>query len=164
MTYLGTLTSFHTIISLVAIAAGGVAVVGLFRDGDHRLWTKLFLVTAIATSATGFLFPYSGVTPAMIVGGVALAILALVLAAFYLYRLDGAWRWIYAAGMVASLYLLVFVGVVQAFQKIAFLSSLAPTQSETPFLVAQVVTLAFFLVVGIVASRGYRPQPVGTTR
>jgi hypothetical protein len=162
MSYLSALTLIHTAISLVAIGAGAVAAVGLFRGGAFRSWTNLFLVTAALTSITGFAFPPlgGGATPAQVTGAVALAILVVVLVAFYRFRLARAWRWIYAAGMVASLYLLVFVGVVQAFQKIAFLGDLAPTQSELPFVIAQLVTLAFFVGLGLMAARRFRPEVV----
>ncbi|HZH12000.1 MAG TPA: hypothetical protein VEZ24_16735 [Microvirga sp.] len=158
MSYLTAFTIFHTIISLIAIGAGAVAIIGLFFGGMFRSGTNVFLVTAVATNVTGFLFPFRGVTPAMIVGVIALVILAVVLVAFYRFRVAQSWRWIYAAGMVASLYLLVFVGVVQAFQKIAFLNGLAPTQSEPPFVIAQAVTLVFFAILGWMAARSYRPE------
>jgi hypothetical protein len=162
LSYITALTIVHTIISLIAIGAGAVAVIGLFRGGVSRFWTNLFLVTAVLTSLTGFIFPFAGITPAQITGVLALAILAVVLVAFYRFHLTRAWRWIYAAGMVASLYLLVFIGVVQAFLKIAFLNGLAPTQSERPFVVAQLATLAFFVVVGFMAARRYRPDDAAT--
>ena len=158
MSYLAAITVFHTAISLVAIVAGAIAIVDMLRSGTFRFWAKLFLVTAVVTSVTGFFFPLKGITPAQVVGVLALVILAIVLVAFYRFQVAQAWRWIYAAGMVASLYLLVFVGVVQAFQKIAFLNGLAPTGSELPFLIAQGATLVFFLAVGIAAARRYRPE------
>jgi hypothetical protein len=160
MSYLAAITLFHTAVSFIAIGAGAVAVVGLFRGGAFRFWTNLFLVTAVTTSVTGFAFPLNSITPAMITGVVALVILAIVLVAFYRVHVAQSWRWIYAAGMVASLYLLVFVGVVQAFQKTAYLNGLAPTQSELPFVIAQGTTLAVFVVLGILASRHYRPEDI----
>jgi hypothetical protein len=135
-----------------------VAVIGVLRDGAFRSWTNLFLVAAVVTSITGFFFPFEGVTPAQIVGVIALVILAIVLLAFYRFHGARSWRWIYAAGTVASLYLLVFVGVVQAFQKVVFLNGFAPTGSELPFVIAQGVTLLFFATVGILAAMRYRPQ------
>ena len=57
-----------------------------------------------------------------------------------------------------ALYLNVFVGVVQAFQKLAFLQPLAPTQTEAPFIVAQVVVLAIFVVLGFLAVKRFHPQ------
>ena len=44
-----------------------------------------------------------------------------------------------------ALYLNVFVLIVQAFMKVPTLKTLAPTQSEPPFLVAQLVVLAIFV-------------------
>src|SRR5690348_7131943 len=102
MTYLGALTTFHTTVSLIAILTGAAAMTGLLRGGHSGSWTRWFLLTAVVTSVTGFFFPYVGLTPAMIVGVVALAILAVVLIAFYQFKLARAWRWIYAIGMVAS--------------------------------------------------------------
>ena len=83
--------------------------------------------------------------------------LGAVIVALYVYRVAGAWRWIYVAGAVLALYLNVFVGIVQAFQKLPFLRSLAPTQSEPPFVVSQLVVLALFGLLGIMAVRRFHP-------
>jgi hypothetical protein len=58
---------------------------------------------------------------------------------------------------VLALYLNVFVGVVQTFQKVAFFHALAPTQTEPPFAVAQGIVLLAFIAVGIAAVRKFRP-------
>lgn len=57
-----------------------------------------------------------------------------------------------------SLYLNVFVGVVQAFQKVPILQPLAPTQSEPPFLIAQVAVLLVFIILGFIAVRRFHPE------
>lgn len=152
-----TLTGIHTWLSLIAIASGVVVTGGLFAARRLPGWTELFLATAVATSATGYLFPFNGVLPSHIVGAVALVVLLVTLAARYALHLSGAARWIYAAGAVASLYLLVFVGVAQAFAKIPALKALAPTQSEPPFAIAQGVVLLIFLGIGILAARAFHP-------
>ncbi|GGF81413.1 membrane protein [Azorhizobium oxalatiphilum] len=152
-----TLVGFHTWLSLIAIASGVVVVVGLLRSRTMTGWSDLFLATAFGTSATGFLFPFNGLLPSHITGMVALLVLALTGPARYSCHLEGAWRWIYAAGVVASLYLLVFVGVAQAFGKIPALHALAPTQSEAPFAIAQLVVLVLFIVLGIKAARAFHP-------
>ena len=72
--------------------------------------------------------------------------------------MTGAWRWIYVVTALIALYLNVFVGVVQAFQKLAFLQPFAPTQSEPPFLVAQLVVLAIFLLLGFLGVRRFHPE------
>jgi uncharacterized membrane protein SirB2 len=49
--------------------------------------------------------------------------------------------------------------VVQAFEKVGFLHALAPTQSEPPFLITQVVVLIAFIVIGFIAVLRFRPAP-----
>jgi hypothetical protein len=61
-----------------------------------------------------------------------------------------------------ALYLNVFVGIVQAFQKVPALQSLAPTQSEPPFVAAQLICMALFVWLGIAAAKGFRDQPLRT--
>jgi hypothetical protein len=56
-----------------------------------------------------------------------------------------------------------FVGVVQAFQKLPFLQPLAPTQSEPPFVVVQLVLIAAFIAIGILAVLRFHPQVKSTT-
>jgi len=147
----------HVVMSLIGIATGLVVLYGLIAGKPHGGWTAAFLVTTILTSVTGFPLPATQLLPSHIVGVISIVLLAVALAALYVYRLAGAWRWIYVASAVTALYLNVFVGVVQSFQKLAFLTPLAPTQSEAPFLVAQVVVLTLFIALGIAAARRFRP-------
>ena len=149
-------TGFHTWQSLIAIATGFVVLLDLIAGRERPVWTMVFLATAVATSATGFGFPFTGVLPSHIVGIVALLVLAATLPARYHFRRAGHWNWIYAAGVVISLWLLVFVAVAQAFAKIGVLKALAPTQSEPPFAIAQLVVLALFVLAGFSAVRGSR--------
>lgn len=148
-------TAFHTLLSLIAIVAGIPVVVGFFTGRASQFWTTLFLVTAIATSLTGFLFPFHGVTPAIMVGIVAVIVFAGVLAGRYLYRLSGLWRPVYVLGIVANLYFLVFVAIVQAFAKIGFLKAIAPTQTELPFTATQGLALIAFIVIAVTAARSF---------
>jgi hypothetical protein len=52
-------------------------------------------------------------------------VLAVALIALYGRHLNGAWRWICVAAAVTALWVNVFVLIVQAFQKVAFLHPLA---------------------------------------
>ena len=115
------------------------------------------------TSATGFLFPINGFTPALAFGFISSVLLAAALLALYAYRLAGAWRWIYVGSALLALYLNVVVGIVQSFQKLSFLQPLAPTQSEPPFLVAQSIVLVIFVVLGIAAVRKFHPEAKAVT-
>jgi len=152
-TYVG----FHTWISLIALAAGFVMTAGLIRGRDLPGWTALFMITAVATSLTGFGFPFTGVLPSHVVGVVALALLAAAVLARYRYQLAGRWRWIYAVTAVSSVYLLAFVGVAQSFQKVPFLKGSGPTPSQMGFAIVEVVVLAAFAGLAVAAVRTFRP-------
>lgn len=152
-----TLTTLHVVISLVAILAGIIVVLGMLGGRALNGMTFFFLATTILTSVTGFLFPYTAFGPSHWVGVISLAALVLAVLGLYVFKLAGRWRWIYIATAVLSLYLNVFVGVVQAFQKLPFLQPLAPTQTEPAFLIAQSAVLALFAILGFVAVRSYRP-------
>jgi hypothetical protein len=151
MSYVVALTYIHTAISLIALFLGIPAILNLFDGRPASKWTSWFLVMAIATTVTGFMFPFSVVTPAFITGIVAGVIFAALLLARFAFGYRGWWRWIYASAMVLSVYLLAFVGVVQAFLKIPAVNAFAPTQTEPAFLVAQVGVLIFFGIVTILA-------------
>jgi uncharacterized membrane protein len=151
------LTFVHTLLSLIGIVAGFVVLAGFFDSTRRESWTALFLITTIATSVTGFAFPFTKLLPSHIVGLISLAVLACACAARYGFRMQGAWRWIYVVSALAALYLNVFVLVAQAFAKVPALKALAPTQSEPPFLIAQTIVLALFVYLGTRAAMRYRP-------
>jgi hypothetical protein len=150
-----TYTLVHVVISLIGIGSGLIVVFGLIASSRHEGWTALFLVSTVATSATGFGFPFDHLLPSHVVGILSLVVLALAIVARYARHLAGTWRWIYVVSAVVALYFNVFVFVVQAFQKVPALSALAPTQSEPPFLITQLVVLLLFAALGFVAVRRF---------
>jgi len=152
-------TIIHTLISLVAIFTGLVVVFGMLGGERFDGWTKWFLVTAVATTITGFFFPFHGFTPAIGLGIISLPFLALTIFARYPKHLAGPWRWIYVVGAVICLYFNLFVAVVQAFEKIPALHAMAPTQTEPPFKLTQLGVLALFILLTIVAAIRFRPEP-----
>ena len=151
-----TFTIVHVIISLVGIIAGFVAIYGFLKNERLDGWNALFLATTVLTSASGFLFPRTAVTPAQIVGVMSLVLLVIAIVARYPLHLSGAWGWIYVVTALLAQYFNFAVLIIQSFQKIGPLNALAPTQSEPPFLIAQGATLIAFLVVGLVAVRNVR--------
>ena len=134
-------------------------LVGMWSAKRLPGWTALYLSTTVLTSATGFLFHSKAFGSPHVVGVISLVVLAIAIAiaALYKYRLAGKARWIYVVGAVVALYLNAFVGVVQAFQKIALLQPLAPTGSEPPFAVAQAIVLALFVAAGVRAVKKFHP-------
>jgi hypothetical protein len=124
--------------------------------------TALFLVSTIATSVTGFLFPVQQLLPSHVVGIISLALLAVAVVARFPLRLIGIWRRIYVFTAVLALYLNFFVLIVQSFLKVPALHTEAPTQSELPFVIAQLVALTLFGVLAVVAAIKFRGGPVPT--
>jgi hypothetical protein len=154
---LGAFTAVHVVISLLAILSGFATLFEMLRGRFPRILTAVFLTTTIATSATGFFFHSKAIGPPHIVGAISLVVLAFAAFAFYGRKALGHWRVVYVVSAVLALYFNVFVGVVQAFAKLAPLKALAPTQTEPPFAIAQGVTLLLFIVLGVLAARRSRP-------
>ena len=144
-----TFTAIHVLISLIAILTGFVVLGGMLTRKSLPLWTGVFLAFTVATSVTGFLFPFHGFTPAIGVGIISMVLLALAIFARYLRHSMGNWRWIYIVTALMSLYLNVFVLVVQLFQKVPALKALAPTQTEPAFAITQLSVLIIFVVLTI---------------
>ncbi len=153
-----TFTQLHVIISIIGIVSGLVVVWGMLESKKLASWTAVFLAFTVLTSITGFPLPPFGFDPPRAIGIISLVLLAGAILGYYVFRLRASWRWIYVVTAVTSLYLNVFVFVVQAFQKIAFLQPLAPTQSEPPFVVAQAIVLALFAGLGFLSVRRFYPD------
>ena len=148
-------TAFHVLISLIGILSGFVAIVGMVRSKPLDWWTDLFLVTTVATSVTGFLFPFNGFTPAIGTGIISMIVLTLAIVALRVKRLQGPWARTYVITAVMAQYFNFFVLIVQSFRRVPALHALAPTESEPPFAIAQLVALIAFVVLGFVATRGF---------
>ena len=158
---LATLTAVHVIISLIGIVSGIIVMVGLLGSNRMPGVTAIFLLFTILTSATGFLFPFTELLPSHMIGILSLVLLAIACLALYVMKLSGLWRWVYVVTAMISLYLNVFVLVIQSFLKIPALHALAPSvpPSEPPFAVIQGIVLVFFIIVIIGAVRRFRPTP-----
>jgi len=150
-----TFTFVHVALSLVGIGSGLVVLFGLICGKPLQFWTALFLGSTVATSITGFGFPFDHFLPAHWVGVLSLLALAVAIPARYAVRLAGHWRSVYVVNAIMALYLNVFVLIVQGFQKVPVLKAMAPTQSETPFLVAQIVVMVLFVLLTIVAVKKF---------
>jgi hypothetical protein len=149
-------TILHTVISLAGSFSGLIVLVAML-GGRSSAQTGLFLLSTVLTSVTGFMFHSASFGPPQIVGVISLVALAIAIAALYLFHSAGAWRWIYVVTAVLALYLNVFVGVAQSFDKIPALHALAPTATETPFKIAQLIVLVIFVVLGFRAVKRFRP-------
>jgi hypothetical protein len=150
-------TIFHVVISLIAIIAGLIVLHGWLTARRLDGWTLIFLLFTLATSVTGFFFPFNGFTPAIGTGILSVVVLFAAFAALYAFHLEGSWRWIYLVSAAIALYLNVFVLIIQAFLKVPALHALAPNGNEPPFAIVQGIVLVLFVIGGFLAVRRYRP-------
>ena len=150
-------TLFHVAISLVGILSGLVVMYGLLTAKRLDGWTAIFLATTVATSVTGFFFPFHGFKPSYVLGILSLIDLTPCIIARYRHHLAGHWRLVYAVTAVIAFYFNFFVLIAQAFMKVPALNALAPTGSEPPFLITQVIVMVVFIVIGIAGAIKFHP-------
>ena len=160
---MSTLVLVHVIISLIAIVAGLIVMFKMLGSDRTPGLTAIFLLFTILTSATGFVIPpllSDKLLPSHIIGILSLVLLAIACIALYGAKLSGMWRWIYAVTALVSLYLNVFVLVIQSFLKVPSLSAIAPGNPPAGpvFAIVQGIVLVFFAIVTIGAVRRFRPS------
>lgn len=153
---MATFTLVHVVISLIALATGFIAVGGMLTGRLFRGWTAHFLLTTIATNATGFGFPFEKFLPSHGVAILSLILLAIAVYSLYSKKLAGKWQLVYVITAVASLYFNVFVLVAQLFLRLPALHELAPTQSEPPFVITQLLVLLAFLYLGVLTAQKFK--------
>src|SRR2546428_13152439 len=103
-----TFTLFHVLLSLIGIFAGFVVAGGLAAGKRLDGWTGVFLVTTIATSVTGFGFPFETFLPSHGVAIISLVILPITIVARYAKQLSGACGGCYGVAAGLRLYLNAF--------------------------------------------------------
>src|SRR6202453_3253897 len=150
-------TYLHVFLSLVGIGAGVFIVFGLLTSRRLSILATLFLLTTVATSLTGFLFPFNGITPGIILGVLSLIVLVLAIVALYVKKLDGPWRGVYAVSACVAFYFNFFVLIAQSFAKVPALHSFAPTQQSPGFAVTEGVVLLVFILLTIRAYKKFHP-------
>jgi hypothetical protein len=153
---LAAFTTLHVLISLVGIAAGIIAMVAFARGAWLARVTHVFLWTTVATNITGFMFPFKGLTPAIIVGIISTVVLLFACLALYRSKLQGGARTVYAITATLGLWFNLFVLVVQSFLKIPALHALAPNGNEPPFAAVQGAVLIACVALGFFSVRRAR--------
>jgi hypothetical protein len=108
---------------LGVVSGFAALILGPLGSRTARAVTALFLATTLATSLTGFMFPFTQLGPGHVTGALTLVALIPALLALYHYRLAGPWRRIYTTGAAVALYLNVFIAVLQAFGKMNLAAS-----------------------------------------
>ena len=152
-------THLHVALSLMGILAGLIVLLGMLGSEQLNAITALFVLTTALTSLTGFLYPFHGITPGIVIGILSLIVLLAAILARYTFNYAGKWRWIYVVSTITALWFNVFIFIVQSFEKIPSLHAMAPTGTEAPFKITQIVVLLTFIVLGIRAVKKFHPAP-----
>lgn len=133
----------HVVISLAALAIGGLTVASVRAGAFPARMSGAFLVTTALTCLSGFPLPADRILPSHIVG-----VLTLIATAVAGWAQSAGARRAYGAAVIVAFYFNAFVTVVQLFRRLPALHALAPTESEPPFALAQLVLLIVCVVVG----------------
>lgn len=150
-------TFLHVFLSLVGLGAGIFVIFGLLNSLRLRILTALFFVTTVATSLTGFLFPFNGVTPGITLGILSMIALILAIVALYVKALAGVWRGVYVVTVCIAFYFNFFVLIAQAFAKVPALHTIAPTQASPGFGITQLAVLLIFALLTTRAFKKFHP-------
>ncbi len=146
----------HTLISLVAIVAGLIVVIGLLSSKTPRIATMLFTWSLALTCITGFFFRFEGFKPSYVVGVLTLVMLSLAATARR-RSYSGRWRATYVIATSIACWFNFFVLGVQLFMHVPALNALAPTGGEPIFAVVQGVVFVSFVVLAVLGVRHFRP-------
>ncbi len=142
--------ALHVVLSFIALLVGAWVLIVLCGGRRQPTWDAVLLLSTALVTLTGFVLPSPPGTPtpdpARILGAVELVVVLVA-------ALARARRGTYVVSLVLAVYFNAFVAVTQAFLKVGVLHKLAPTGKEPPFLIAQLLTLALFIAIGVMAFR-----------
>jgi D-alanyl-lipoteichoic acid acyltransferase DltB (MBOAT superfamily) len=158
MDFLFDFTILHVLISLVALVSRVGQTIAFTQGNDPYSTRLVFLVATAANLLTGFLFPFHGVTPAIVIGALNTVILVGTIVASARQNRSRLWAVSYVIGSLALLYFNCLVFIVQSFQKVPSLHAMAPVGNEPPVIVSQGVLFLVAIAAGYLCLRRTRPD------
>jgi hypothetical protein len=147
-------TRVHVLISLIAIAAGMLVLLGFLTKRRFPILTAVYFITTALTDITGFMFPFKGMTPGIVIGIVSLLTLLMAAVGLYGKHLSGGWRAIYVILASLALWLNVFVLFAQLFQKVPELVNLG----KPAFGLTEGLIFILFIAVTFRAVKRFHPE------
>jgi hypothetical protein len=151
-------TYLHVFMSLIGLGAGIFVIFGLLTSRRLSILTSLFLITTLGTSLTGFLFPFKGMSPGIILGILSTITLIVAIVALYVCKLAGPWRGIYVVAACIAYYFNFFVLISQSFDKVPALHAIGPSQKSPGFMITQVAVLLIFILLTARAVKKFHPE------
>ncbi len=141
----------HTLVSFAALAAGFLCLPSLVMRNGREGPITIFLLLTLIAALSGFLFPGFGIGHRI---GVAATIVATIgLAVRLIFASTSIGARIGAASAVICMFFLMFFTISESFRRLPPLQQLAPTLSEPPFRIAQLVNLVVFLLLAVIAAK-----------
>jgi hypothetical protein len=156
---LSILTFLHVASALVAIGFGTIVLAGILTRELLNKWAVRFLKCSLITSVTGLLLPFHQFLPAHWAYMLSVYLSGAAVLAWRRFHFAGIWSSIFAMSIPMVVYLDLLALIVQVFMHIPSLMALAPTLSESPFLVTEFVVLMPFATYGIVAAKRIHHEP-----
>lgn len=150
------LTFIHILCGLVGIGSGAVVLLGMLKGELFEKSAAIFLAGSLVASVTGFFFPCSHLLPTHGAAMLGIYVAAMAIPAWRMFYLVGMWSSIFALSIVVILGLDTLVAVAHAFIFMPVLRNLAPTQTESPFLVTEFVVMLVFVVLSVIAVKRFR--------
>jgi hypothetical protein len=151
------LTYLHVFLCVVGLGAGIFVILGFLSSKRFNILTAAFLFSTILACLTGFIFPYHGVTPGIVIGVLSLIVLSVATYALLVKKLAGDWRVTYVISACVALYFNFFILVAQAFDKVQVLHSIAPSQTSPGFGITQAVLLVIFILLTTRSVKKFHP-------
>jgi hypothetical protein len=156
---LSILTFLHIVSALLAIGFGAIVLVGILTQKLLCKWAVRFLRCSLITSLTALLFPFHPLIPTHWAYMLSVYLSGAAVLAWRKFHFAGVWSSIFAMSIPIVLYLDVLAVIVQVFKHIPSLMALAPTLSESPFLITEFVVVMPFVMYGIVAATRFHHEP-----
>ncbi|GGH00285.1 hypothetical protein [Silvibacterium dinghuense] len=154
------LTSIHVVFSLIAIGAGSNVLFGLLAGKLAEKWTVTFFRCSLAASVAGLLLFAGHLSLTQWLAMISVYMSGAAVLGWRKFHLAGVWRSICAFSTTIVLSLNFLLLTTQAFEHIPALKALAPTLSEPAFLFSQLLEMAFFVALGMVAVGRFRDNQV----
>ncbi len=158
------LTAIHIAFSLLAIGSGAVVLSGLLTGKLFGKWALIFLKCSLITSVIGLFLPFhplQGFTPTQTAFMLSVYAAGVATLAWRKYHLAGIWRSIFALAATIVLYLNSVAFLVQVFELVSHSRMPVFSRPGPTLMVAQILFMAFFVGLGIVAAKRFHDGRAG---
>jgi len=155
---LNILTFLHVVSALIAIGFGAIVSFGILTRELLNKWPVRFLQCSLVTSVTGLMFPFHQFLPTHGAYMLSVYLSGVAVLAWRKFHFAGIWSSIFGMSITIVLYLDVLAVIVQVFKHTPSLMALAPTLSESPFLVTEFVVLMPFAMYSIFAAKRFHDE------